>query len=376
MVLTNGREIKGVLIEETETLVTLEQYGIVMQLRKTEIADIQRMKREDRKQELKRMRAPRPHEEEFYPEQVRPFYRSVRGLDSLEADWKEALNRAEEKDRAGRGSAAKVRQLDRELLQTRQRINRLPPLEQVPPARSKALVDTHNMLVRRLNQLAESRQRVVQQAQTSARDAERWAGRAAEAREKYVTAAKTIGVHWAHLSKNPPGGATEAERWMQELQVQLEQHPAVLHATRMSGRNVGPLTASGQRSVTVLPDRMGHYSVPVLLNGVMMQNMMVDTGATTSLIPESVGMAAGARKLGPPVQSKVADGRLISVVPAMLDVVEIYGQKIGPVYLGLLPDSPEVRITNLLGMNVLSEIPMSLTPGGLKLSIRPDTADE
>jgi len=72
----------------------------------------------------------------------------------------------------------------------------------------------------------------------------------------------------------------------------------------------------------------------------------------------------------------VADGRLISVVPAMLDVVEIYGQKIGPVYLGLLPDSPEVRITNLLGMNVLSEIPMSLTPGGLKLSIRPDSADE
>jgi predicted aspartyl protease len=367
--LSNGREITGVITGVTPAKVTVEMQGMTVTLAREDIVHIQSMGEQERAEAIKKVRQPLPHQEDFYPKPARSLFHSIRRLTTLETEWRYALEEAESSRASSIRSETANRRAAEEARHYRTQRDALPSTEGRSRPQQNQIIDQYNAITRRMNSAIQKAEKAHAASQRSVESFSEWSYQASSLRDAYVKEMERAATLWEVLKGRGVWSETGEPPWQEELTRQLSAHPGLELAAK---QQLGTTTGSGQREIVLPPDRMGHYSIPVLLNGIVMETMLVDTGATMCLLPESVGKRAGAQRIGPPVRSKVADGRTISVYPAVLDVVEIYGQQMGPVQVGLLPDDPSAPIMNLLGMNVLSAIPIRLTSEGLVLTITPD----
>lgn len=139
------------------------------------------------------------------------------------------------------------------------------------------------------------------------------------------------------------------------------------------GPVIGPpavlIDAAGETELFIEPGRGGHFYTEVRLNGAPVE-VVVDTGATTLVIPESAARLAGIYVAAADFKypSSTANGEVLgaramvdtmTLGPAMLTNVEVY----------ILPD--EKLEGGLLGMNVLNRFGrMEVTATGLSLSVQ------
>jgi len=325
----------------------------------------------DRSRALEKVRAPRPHEEAFYPQPVRPLFQSLSRLDELEENWREAADKTEEAWETYHRSTSEREALVRKMQAIRKQINSLSVSNESSRALRNQKVKIHNELVDRMNVLGGQADQAARSASHASSQFETWSVKSAQFRVTYRKEAERVGAHWGQLSQVRSWGASNPSVWQPHFLDRLGKHPLALHFAAESRATQGTVNEAGQREVVLREDGRGQYTIPVLLNGVVMDSMLIDTGASTCLIPEDVASAAGARRTGPPVSAKVADGRSVSIYPAVLDCVEIYGQRIGPVHVGILPNSENGDMTSLLGINVLSHIQIQFGPDRAVMLIQP-----
>src|SRR5215211_7669997 len=115
-----------------------------------------------------------------------------------------------------------------------------------------------------------------------------------------------------------------------------------------------PAVSYGSRSLTVRPDRRGHFQVDARVDGRRM-DFVVDTGATVIAIPEReagrLGIHPARREYT--AQIRTANG-MVQAAPTRLAMVEIGGIIVRDVQAVIMPN--EALSENLLGMSFLSRL--------------------
>jgi clan AA aspartic protease (TIGR02281 family) len=100
----------------------------------------------------------------------------------------------------------------------------------------------------------------------------------------------------------------------------------------------------------------GHALVDVRVNGQARGRFLLDTGASTVVLAESMARRAGAQPdTNRTVRMQLADGRVVTGWPVILDMVEVgeaSGRRIDAV---VLPSAPAPDLEGLLGMSFLRE---------------------
>lgn len=366
----NGRKIEGVISSENAKTVVVEMHGLKLSLNRKEIKKIERMNPEQREEAIEAVRAPRPHEEAYYPESVRPLFREVQNLGRQKSDWSKATQKAEDLYRQLKQTQTEIVRLNRIVRMAKKQLDEFTTNPNDSVLANNKRIENHNRLVKQTNRTIEQTKRAMNRSQQLKKKIEEAYAVVEKEREQYARTARRVGKNWLLFSNAMPDEPTP--EWFGELYQQIDQHPVAFELSIESNQPPFVLKEEGARNYSLPKDQGGHYFLTATLNQVQIENFLIDTGATICVLPESVGMAAGARTMGPPVKTQVADGRTVKVIPAVLDEMLIYGQSFQDVAVGLMPDEGPYQIPNLLGMNIISKIPMQLTPQGLVMTIRPD----
>lgn len=115
-----------------------------------------------------------------------------------------------------------------------------------------------------------------------------------------------------------------------------------------------PVQSSSGRTVTVRPDKRGHYNVEGRIDGRRME-FVVDTGATIIAIPEREAARLG---IHPARRDYVAEVRTangsVRGAPVRLAMVEVGGLIVRDVPAMVMPN--QALSENLLGMSFLSRL--------------------
>ena len=115
-----------------------------------------------------------------------------------------------------------------------------------------------------------------------------------------------------------------------------------------------PAVSYGSRSLTVRPDRRGHFQVDARVDGRRM-DFLVDTGATVIAIPEReaarLGIHPARREYTAHIRT--ANGTVYGA-PTRLGMVEVGGLTVRDVEAVIMPDGTLGQ--NLLGMSFLSRL--------------------
>ena len=368
--LINGRQIEGVITSESTRNVVVEMQGLKLTLDTREISKIERMDPTKRAEAIKRIKAPRPHEEDYYPESARPLFHDLQTLENLKSEWLKTTRKAEGLKKQLSQTDAEVSRLKRMVKNSKKLLNGFTTNPDDSALINNKRIENHNRLVNQTNRYIDQIRRAMTRAEHLRRHISDSYSEVEIKRKRYARMARRAGRKWLLFSKAYPD--EPATEWFGELSRQIHRHPVAFELNSETDQPPYVLNEEGSRDYSLPKDRSGHFFVTATLNQVQIVDFMMDTGATFCVLPESVGNAAGARTVGPPVKTKVADGRVVNVIPAVLDEMVIYGQSFQDVVVGLMPDQGPHHIPNLLGMNVISKIPIRLTPDGLVMTIRPD----
>lgn len=370
--LVNGNKITGVISEETPTKVSLNKRGLVLTLDRTDISGIERMNPEVRKKALEELQAPRPHQESYFPEPARPLFYAVEDLDALKAQWVKERDQTQALEEKVAAEKTEALRLDRLIIAGRRQLDASSlNFDRSTPANT-ARIKAHNRLVNQTNQYIDQLRRVYSRIDQLEQQMDASYQRVRTSRKVYVRNARRLGINWILFEKSLDPDESLQSDWFAELNRRVKTHPAAYLAGNVHEEPPFVLNAEGHKIYTLPPAGDGHFYLTATLNQIQVEDFLIDTGATFSLVPESIGKAAGARRVGPPVITKVADGRTVDIYPAVVEELEIYGQRFRNVRVGLIADQNPDNITNLLGMDVISQIPMTLTPDGLVITIKPD----
>jgi len=129
--------------------------------------------------------------------------------------------------------------------------------------------------------------------------------------------------------------------------------PQAMAARRDATPAPTPTTAANG-SLTVRPDRSGHFHIEGRIDGRLME-FVVDTGATVVAIPEREAARLGIHpaRRDYTAQIKTANGTILGA-PTRLDMVEVGGLMVRDVAAVIIPDA--ALSENLLGMSFLSRL--------------------
>ena len=127
---------------------------------------------------------------------------------------------------------------------------------------------------------------------------------------------------------------------------------------------VSTVSPAGEAEVVLAQNRLGHYVASGRVNGQPVE-FLLDTGATTVSVPESVASKIGLTA-GAPQQVLTAKGAA-TVYGTFLDSVVIGNISIGNVRAHINPHMPGEKI--LLGMSFLRHLEMLQSGGSLTLRL-------
>ncbi|MDF3129352.1 aspartyl protease family protein [Kiritimatiellaeota bacterium B1221] len=371
--MVNGNQITGIVISENPSFVVVEKSGIQLTLKRTKISSIERMGIEARKVALQERKAPRPHQEEYYSVSVRPMFNALGELDELKKQWELAVEKADNLERRLENTKAEIVQLDRKIKVGRKQIEGFAVDEQLSALAKNKQIEDHNRLVKQTNHFLKQIRSAISHTTSLKNQIDDAYLSAGEKRNLYVKRAQRAGNHWLLLEERMKRDASIDSKGFVELRSRMNAHPAAFEAVHQKNEPPYILTAGGNKKYTLPRAEDGHFYVTASLNQIQHVDFLIDTGATISLLPESTGISVGARRLGPAVKTKIADGRTVDMFPALIEEMEIYGQRFTNVVVGLMVEQGRNKIPNLLGMNVISKIPIELRSEGLVMTIDPDT---
>ncbi|WFB37137.1 aspartyl protease family protein [Kiritimatiellota bacterium B12222] len=370
--LKNGNVLRGVISVETPTHLVLEMPGLKLTLTQDEIKNIEKMDAEARDDAIEEVRAPRPYQEEFYPENIRPLFRSLVALDEVKSQWQEAQRKTAQLETDLLSTQRDVTRLRRSVENSKKQLDQFSLSDEESPVLQHQKIEAHNALVKQTNLTIGRIRRKMDQLDSLKQQIERSVEDERQKRNDYAVGARWMGEKWVLFTTRLQSMDDPEPEWFPYLDQRMKQHPAAFQVITEKEEPPFVLTASGNKEYVLPKGEGGHYHVAVTLNRMLVEDFMIDTGATFCILSESIGLAAGAREIGPAVDTKVADGRLVKVLPAVIDEMNIYGQNFGPVTVGLIAEGEEMKVPSLLGMNVISNLPLRLTPEGLLMTITPE----
>jgi aspartyl protease family protein len=115
-----------------------------------------------------------------------------------------------------------------------------------------------------------------------------------------------------------------------------------------------PPVSHTSHSITVTPDRQGHFRVTARVDGRRL-NFMIDTGASVIALTASDAARLGVRPLRADYTATVSTANgIVKAAPTTLDAVELDGLTVRDVQALVLPD--EALSENLLGLSFLSRL--------------------
>jgi aspartyl protease family protein len=133
-----------------------------------------------------------------------------------------------------------------------------------------------------------------------------------------------------------------------------QRQPAPAATAMRASAALAEPTAYSSRSVTIHPDRQGHFRVAARVDGRRLE-FMVDTGASVIALTARDAARLGVRPLRSDYTATVATANgTLKAAPIMLDTVEVDGLSVRDVQALVLPD--EALSENLLGLSFLSRL--------------------
>lgn len=322
--LTNGATLEGIVVTQTAQRVILDVGTGQVQLRRSQVAGIDRT-----------------NPQEVGADWQARYFLHPRFVPPSCTNLAEQLRRLQDQRRTALAAAAEIAQ----------------HRAQEAPTRQALESERENLLARQARLAAVDTNQIV--ASRSA-----W--------EAYAQEVAGLNAQQARLNQRIEQQRAELQRVSQGQSIEAEY----LRALDAADRSLQTLAATPEPSVTgfvaqatallaayrgdVTQTRLpatwenGHALVDAHLNGKARGRFLLDTGASTVVLAESLARRAGAQPdTNRTVRMQLADGRIVTGWPVTLDTVQVGDARGRHVEAVVLPSAPAPDLEGLLGMSFL-----------------------
>jgi clan AA aspartic protease (TIGR02281 family) len=361
--LRNGNKMEGVVTDERPDAVQFEEYGIQLWIKKSKIESIQRSSAKDRAQQLERLTADRAKEGVQYPAEVNAVLTSLGNLDKKKARRKQLAASIRQEFKANEALEKKMTQLRKELNAVSTELEALRPPETRNQFGGRPLGYWEK--VRAYNTRFSDYQKLhsdLTDHSTAHGVAEKKLAEnsreLAEVSGQYAELRKQSGREWKKILDDHPPEALERGEWFLAIGRRLQEHtdfgpvdPSKKVVVRKSDEGL---------QVTLQADRRGQFLLPVVLNGKTAVNVVVDTGATVTIVSKEVADKAGLTMVGEAFEATLADGKKVKVRPAVAESMRIFGVVYPDEKIGVMEGRVGEEVDGLLGMTFLKKVPFTI----------------
>lgn len=372
LILKNGNQMEGFITEETPDAVCFEEVGIKVWIKKSSIDTVRPSSVGNRAKQIKKLNAPPPPRESMYPREAEHILASLDELDARKARRKQLIESVRKQVGVNKSLEQKMAAARSELNSISQELDVLRPSDERnqfgarPPGYREKVRAYNKKFLAYQALLGEWTALSTEQLDRDKKLAED-SRKLAEASGQYAEIRNRTKGEWNALQLHFPPEQLEGSEWVSAIDRRLQDHADFRPLDPSKAIEVRKTDEGVQ--LMVRADRQGQFVIPIVLNGKTGANVIVDTGATVTLVTKKVADLAGLTLSGESFEASLADGKKIKVRRAVADSMRIFGVMYAGEKIGVIENGGGENFDGLLGMSFLKKVPFTIRNRTLMMTL-------